>query len=596
MITIQNIDKSFGEQILFTDTSLQINERDRFALVGPNGSGKSTLMKMIIGQVEQDKGKIDVRKGTFIGYLPQEYAPISDRTVLAEALSRFDNPDGSLIAKVKAILMGLGFKVPDFEKSVGTLSGGWVMRIAIAQLLIQEPELLLLDEPTNHLDLDSLLWFQQYLQKYNGAIFLISHDRSFINVICSAIVSIQEHLLKTYYGDYDSFVKAREIERKNLEAAHRQQLVQITRMQKFIDRNRARASTASRAQSMIKSLEKIERIVIPSESKTVRIQFPQPKRTGLRVLSLDKLFKSYDSVKVYEGLDFQIERGMKMVFVGHNGAGKSTLLKLLAGIIPYDSGKRIIGLNVKVGYYSQHRTDMLNPNKTVLEEASDNTQIGQTELMVRNVLGTFLFPGDTVYKKVSVLSGGEKSRLALVKLLLDPPNLLLMDEPTMHLDMDSVEALIAALDKFEGTLCLISHDLYFINSLANRIVHIDRGRITIYTGNYEYFQRRLSQNISESREEKPSKSLKPVSINKARLRRQERAKERAIESKRTRQEQRIKAEMTATSERMESLTKQLEDPSIYNDYSRVKAIGDEIQDLQNKLESNELELSKINNV
>lgn len=501
MITIRSMSKEFGNQILFENASLQINDGDRYALAGVNGSGKSTLFKMLLGAVEPDKGEIHLRRGVTVGYLPQEEAILAAKTVLGEVLTHHPNADNRLQAKAKAILMGLGFKVADFDKSVSALSGGWAMRAAIARLLLDEPDLLLLDEPTNHLDLDSLLWFQKYLEVYSGAIFLISHDRSFINKICQAIVSVQNHALKIYHGDYEFFVNAQAAEREKLEALYRQQQTQIAQMQEFIDRNRARASTASRAQSMIKRLEKLERVELPQESKKVRIRFPQPQRAGVRVLALKNLCKSYDTLKVYKDLNFHIERGWKMAFVGHNGAGKSTLLKLLAGVIPFDSGQRHVGVNVKVGYYSQHRADMLDSNKTVLEEAYQNTQIGQTEQMVRTALGTFLFPGNTVFKKVGVLSGGEKSRLALVKLLLNPPNVVLMDEPTTHLDMASVEALIGALKEFEGTLCFISHDLYFINSLANHIVHVNQGQVSIYPGNYEYFERRQNQKLLETKAE-----------------------------------------------------------------------------------------------
>ncbi len=589
MITIRKMHKEFGNQVLFQDASLQINDGDRYALVGPNGAGKSTLFKMLLGETQPDDGEIQLRGGVVVGYLPQEIASLKTETVLVEALSQCPSPDGRAQAKAKAILMGLGFKITDFEKSVSALSGGWAMRVAIARLLVQEPDLLLLDEPTNHLDLDSLFWFQDYLKNYPGAIFLISHDRSFINAICQAIVSVQDRSLKIYYGDYESFVSTRNAEREKLASAYHQQQVQIDQMQEFIDRNRARASTASRAQSMIKRLEKMERIELTAETKKVKIRFPQPQRAGVRILTLKNLSKSYGFVKVYEGLNFQIERGWKMAFVGHNGAGKSTLLKLLAGVIPHDSGERQLGINAKVGYYSQHRATMLDLNKTVLQEASEHTQIGQTEQMVRTVLGTFLFPGDMVFKKVGVLSGGEKSRLALVKLLLDPPNVLLMDEPTTHLDMNSVEALIVALHEFEGTLCFISHDLYFINSLANHVVHVDGGNLTVYPGNYEYFQRRQSQKLAETRELHPEKlptfttpAIKGDS-------RQERFQER----ERLRRLERLTAEVASFQERIEVLARKLEDPSIHENYLQAKTIGEEIQTLQVQLQEKNAERDRL---
>ncbi len=491
MITLRNVYKSFGNQVLFEDASLQVNEGDRFALVGPNGAGKSTLFKMMLRAEEADEGELQFKKGVVVGYLPQENPPVSDRTVIEEVLDGAEDFDGRLEAEGKAILMGLGFKVEDFTRAVNTLSGGWAMRVAMAKLLLKKPDLLLLDEPTNHLDLDSLLWLEDYLQTYQGAIFVISHDRDFINKICGAIVSLQDHKLRIYHGDYEHYLEQREQEKRKLYSAWRLQQEQIAQMEDFVARNRARVSTSNRAQSMLKRLEKLERIELPAETKTVKIRFPQPSRTGTKVLELRNINKTYKvpghpDIKVYENFNFTLERGQKMCFVGHNGAGKSTLLKLLAGVVEPDSGERVLGLNVKTGYFSQHREGILDPRKTVLQEAMDNDRMNP-ELMVRTVLGTFLFPGDNVYKKTEVLSGGEKSRLMLVKLLLDPPNVILMDEPTTHLDMASVDALIAALKEFEGTLCFISHDVYFIKSLATSVLHISAGKLTPYAGDYDYY-------------------------------------------------------------------------------------------------------------
>ncbi|MBI2915788.1 MAG: ABC-F family ATP-binding cassette domain-containing protein, partial [Elusimicrobia bacterium] len=346
MITVRNIHKSFGIQLLFENASLQINAGDRYALIGPNGSGKSTLMKMLLGEEEPDGGEIQFKSGILTGYLPQENAPLVETTILEEALSHHADPDGKVTAKAKTILMGLGFKITDFDRKVNTLSGGWAMRVAMARLLIQEPDLLMLDEPTNHLDLESLLWFQDYLTYYRGAIFLISHDRQFINTVCTAIVSVQNHILKPYYGNYEYFLNERAAEKERLITAYNAQQKEIKETEDFISRNRARVSTANRAQSAIKRLEKMERIELPAESKKIKIRFPQPERTGVRALSLKNLHKSYGPLKVYCGLNFDLERGQNMAFVGHNGEGKSTLLNILAGTIPFDSGERILGLNV----------------------------------------------------------------------------------------------------------------------------------------------------------------------------------------------------------------------------------------------------------
>ena len=494
MITVKNVHKSFGLQTLLEGTNLQINAGDRFALVGPNGAGKSTFFRMLLSEEWPDEGEIQFKRGITVGYLPQENAPVSTTlSILEESLARTEDPNERLKAKAKSILMGLGFKVSDFDRKVNTLSGGWAMRVAMARLLLEEPNLLMLDEPTNHLDLESMIWFQDYLLNYRGSIFLISHDRNFISTVCQAVVSLENKTLKIYNGNYEFFLKQKALDKERLEQAYRAQQEEIADMQDFVNRNRARVSTASRAQSMLKRLEKLERVELPEETKKLKIRFPQPERTGVRTLALKNVDKSYGDVKVYRDLNFELERGWKMAFMGHNGAGKSTLLKILAGVVSIDKGERTPGINVKVGYFSQHRAETLNSEKTVLEEALSVHD--HSEQTVRSALGSFLFRGEAVFKKVKVLSGGEKSRLSLVKLLLNPPNVLLMDEPTTHLDLDSVEALVSALSDFEGMLCFISHDLYFVNTLATHVVHVHQGKVTFYPGNYDYFISRTSPQI-----------------------------------------------------------------------------------------------------
>ncbi|MFA6004049.1 MAG: ABC-F family ATP-binding cassette domain-containing protein [Elusimicrobiota bacterium] len=583
MITLRKVHKSFGQQTILQDASLQINDGDRFVLVGPNGAGKSTLFKMLLGQEEPDAGEVTMRRGASAGYLPQENAPVTDKTVLETALSLHEDPDGRLTAKAKAVLMGLGFKVSDFDRRVDALSGGWAMRAAMARLLIQEPDLLMLDEPTNHLDIDALFWLQKYLQAYTGAIFLISHDRAFINAVGRAIVSLQDHALKVYHGDYEFYLREREAEKERVVSAWKQQQDEIARMQDFIDRNRARVSTANRAQSMIKRLDKLERIVLPSEAKTVKIRFPQPTRTGVMVLSLKGVSKSYGETKVYENLDFDLERGWKVAFVGHNGAGKSTLLKVLAGAIPVDSGQRVPGQEVRVGYFSQHREGQLDPNKTVLQEAQSVPRLNP-DLFVRTVLGTFLFPGDSVYKKIAVLSGGEKSRVALVKLLLDPPNVLLLDEPTTHLDMPSVDALVEALHEFEGTVCCISHDLYFLNALADHVVHIDQGKITWYPGNYEYFKRRQAQ----WHEDNPQAVDVPVMEKSDPVKAAPRDGRSAAKRK-----LKLEAELLDLHIALEELAGKLSDPALYEDFAKLKSVGEEMEQVQSQIQAKEAEAAEL---
>ena len=599
MITIRNVSKSFGSQTLLEDASLQINEGERFALVGPNGSGKSTLFKMMLREEEADSGEIQFKKGVVVGYLPQENAPTSERTVIQETLDGVEDYSGRKEAEAKAILMGLGFKVSDFDRKVNTLSGGWAMRAAMARLLVKKPDLLLLDEPTNHLDLDSLLWLQDYLGYYEGAVFVISHDRAFINTVCNAIISVQDRTLRAYHGDYEHFLAQRESEKEKLYSAWRMQQDQIAEMEDFIARNRARVSTASRVQSMIKRLEKLELVTLPVETKTVKIRFPQPSRTGTKVLELKNINKVYqvpghEAIRVYENFDFSLLRGQKMAFVGHNGAGKSTLLKMLAGVIEPDSGERALGLNVKTGYFSQHREGILDPRKTVLQEAMDNDRMNP-ELMVRTVLGTFLFPGDNVFKKAGVLSGGEKSRLMLVKLLLDPPNVLLMDEPTTHLDIPSVEALVGALKEFEGTLCFISHDLYFINALADSVVHIEKGKTTVYPGNYDYFRHRQQQLQAEEERSAPAVRSGPDAATSDTVNWEDKKRQDSEVRKRLKRADTLKKEMAYSRKTVETLAAKMASPEIYSDYKQVQELGDKVRALENKIAAAAEELNALEN-
>src|SRR5215813_5167818 len=523
MLTLSGIRKTYGDRVLFTDVTLQVNRVDRLGLVGPNGAGKTTLFSIILRSELPDEGDFTLERGISMGYLPQESAPVGDETVIelataitpeytrlrrvlkawevdhpVEALhpedihddvhDRFNQLGGyRLEAKAKQILAGLSFRERDFDRPSREMSGGWIMRAHLARLLTQEPDLLLLDEPTNHLDLEALLWFQDYLKSYPGAILLISHDREFLNQIVGSIIEIRQSRLIRYRGGYDDYLVQREAQEQQLLAAYKHQEREIARLMEFVNRFRAKNTKATQAQSKLKQIERMDKVEAPeADERKLDFQFPQPQRSGLRVIQLLDIHQAYGSNVVYRGMNFEAERGQRIVLVGPNGAGKSTLLKLLAGVLEPQAGERTLGHNVKAGYYSQYRVDMLKPERTVLEEALDTPQ-RITEQFVRTLLGCFLFRGDDVFKRVSVLSGGEKSRLALVKLLLDPPNLLLMDEPTTHLDMSSIDALAYALDQFEGTLIFISHDVYFIRALANHVVHVNAGQLTHYPGGYQYY-------------------------------------------------------------------------------------------------------------
>ena len=498
MLTIANVSKSYGPRELFAEVSLNIASYDRLGLVGANGAGKSTLFNLILGKEKPDDGIIEWERGSDFGYLPQESAPVGDETVMQIATSgRSLNPededyDYTLEPKAHKILAGLGFREGDADKQAKTFSGGWVMRAHLARLLVSEPTLLLLDEPTNHLDLEALLWFQDYLMRYSGGLVVISHDRAFLNALCTGIIELRGQRLHRYNGNYDEYLIEKEARKSQHQSAFKNQQREIEHLQKFVDRFGAKASMASRAKSKEKQIARLEEVAIDEpedDLKKIHFRFPQPIRSGLKVVNLEHIQQSYGEHVVYEDLNFTSERGQRIVLVGPNGAGKSTLLKILANVIPIKAGLRELGSNVIPGYFAQNRVDSLNPSLTVLENVMELRTMENklTEQQARGLLGSFLFRKDDVNKPVKVLSGGEKSRLALVRLLVNPPNLLLMDEPTTHLDMGSIDALIGALKTYEGTLIFISHDVHFIKAIAQNVLHVHSGRLTPYSGNYDYY-------------------------------------------------------------------------------------------------------------
>jgi ATP-binding cassette subfamily F protein 3 len=501
MLTIANLSKSYGPRTLFAEVSLNIARTDRLGLVGANGAGKSTLFNIILGKDQPDEGLIEWERGANFGFLPQESAPAGDETILQIATSggklEPENDDDwdidyTLEPRAKKILAGLGFRESDHEKVAKTFSGGWVMRAHLARLLVSEPTLLLLDEPTNHLDLEALLWFQDYLTRYPGGLVVISHDRAFLNALCTGTIELRGQRLHEYSGNYDDFILERVARKDRQQAMFKNQQREIAHLQTFVDRFGAKASMASRAKSKEKQIARLEEVAIDEpedDLKKIQFRFPQPPRSGLKVMKLEHVHQAYGEHVVYKDLNFECERGQRTVLVGPNGAGKSTLLKILAGIIPINSGVREEGGNVITGYFAQNRVDNLNPKLTVLENVMElrTTENGLTEQQARGMLGTFLFRKDDVNKRVSVLSGGEKSRLALVKLMINPPNFLLMDEPTTHLDIMSIDALIAALKNYEGTLYFVSHDVHFIREIAKTVLHVHSGRLTNYAGDYAYY-------------------------------------------------------------------------------------------------------------
>ena len=603
MLQLSNISKSFAGRVLLDSVSMQINHGDRVGLVGPNGAGKSTLFSIILGEQSPDSGKVTMERGLRFGFLPQESAPVGDETVLELATKHAPESSGwEVEPRAKSILRGLAFRESDFDRAAKTLSGGWVMRAHLARLLVQEPDLLLLDEPTNHLDLESLLWFQSYLQNYPGAILIISHDREFLNSLLRRVVEIAWQRLHTYNGNYDDFVREKAARAAQHAQAYENQQKEIARLQDFADRFRAKASKAAQAQSKLKQIERMEKIEAPLEqAKTVGFRFPQPPRSGQRVMTMKDVNHAYGTLEVYRGLELEVERGQRTVLVGPNGAGKSTLLKLLAGVLAVQEGSRILGHNVKCGYFAQNRVENLKLNRTVLDEAMD-VENRQPEQFVRTLLGSFLFSGEDVFKPVAVLSGGEKSRLALCKLLLDPPNFLLLDEPTTHLDMASIEALISALRDFTGTVVFISHDVHFIRSIASTVIHISAGKLTSYAGDYQYYLDKskatsarealtAGQKLTDSRAGTDVAAARTEVKEKVFLSRDERkaaAREReaAIAARRDLKGRvaRLEREVAALEERQRTLTGDLERPETYENGNRAMELNRELMGVTDSLE------------
>jgi ATP-binding cassette, subfamily F, member 3 len=503
MLTLADVSKSYGTRELFSEVSLFVARTDRFGLVGANGAGKSTLFNLILGEESPDTGLIEWERGADFGFLPQESAPVGDETVIQIATdgAKLDysgdededyDIDWTLEPRARKILAGLGFRDADMDLPARTFSGGWVMRAHLARLLVKEPTLLLLDEPTNHLDLEALLWFQEYLTRYPGGLVVISHDRAFLNALCNGILELRGGALHKYSGNYDDYLVQKDARWEQQAAQYKNQQREIAHLQKFVDRFGAKASMASRAKSKEKQIARLaeEAVEAPEEElKRINFRFPQPPRCGLKVVELSGVEQAYGNLVVYRDLDFMVERGERIVLVGPNGAGKSTLLKILANLLPLRAGSRELGANVTCGYFAQNRLDNLNAEATVFENMMELRTVENdlTEQQARAILGAFLFRKDDVFKKVSVLSGGEKSRLALARLLVKPPNLLLMDEPTTHLDIPSIDALVNALKIYEGTLIFISHDVYFIRQLAKTVLHVHTGRLTRYAGDYDYY-------------------------------------------------------------------------------------------------------------
>ncbi len=529
MIYLQNLHKQFGSKIILKNINFHLRPGERVGLVGENGTGKTTLFRIMMNTESSDSGKIVFRKGAQAATLEQELNAYSG-SVLERVISgnhslqvirrkmddlekkmcskptseaatshygklqhQFEQLNGyELEPRACAILSGLGFSNDKLKKPLNEFSGGWRMRVEMARLLLQNPDILLLDEPTNHFDLKSVEWLEGFLKKYDGSLLLISHDRRFLNNLVTRIVELDRGVLTSYSGDYNDFERLKKEREAQLVSESMNQQKRISEIERFIERFRAKNTKATQVQSRIKMLNKMERIETMTDTKTVGFRFPQPVRTGRISMELEKIDKSYGNNIVYQNFSIRIERGWKVALVGENGAGKSTLIKLLAGIVPHDSGQIQLGHNVTRSYYAQHQADTLDPKKTVLESI-DELSHNLLRTHIRTILGSFLFSGDDVNKKVSVLSGGERSRLSLARMLASPSSLLLLDEPTNHLDMRSCEVLSAALADYEGTLCVISHDRFFLDGFVNRVWEIKQGSVSEYIGNYSDYENSKSQ-------------------------------------------------------------------------------------------------------
>ncbi len=526
MIQLSGAGKRFGHKLLFENLNWLITSKDRAGLVGANGTGKTTLLKILAGIETLEYGSLSVTRGTSTGYLPQDGLSLSGRSVFSECMSvfaslqemeqemeelthkmaeidpagaeyaqvadrfhqldsEFRTRDGYAIeAQVGTVLAGLGFPHSDWQRRTEDFSGGWQMRIALAKLLLEKPNLLLLDEPTNHLDLEARNWLEQYLTTYPFAYVLISHDRYFLDVTVDKIVEIWNRGVHFYSGNYEKYLAQKQERAEQLEAAYRNQRERIEQLEAFINRFRYQATKAKQVQSRIKELDKIERIELPEEEKTIHFSFPQPKPSGRIVAEFQNVSKSYGEKFVFGGVNFIIERGDRIALVGVNGAGKSTLIKLLTGNEPLTSGEYRLGHNVEVDYFAQDQYKELDPNVRMLDDLQ-NMAPRSTNTELRSLLGCFLFSEDDVFKRIGVLSGGERNRYALARMLLQPSNFLLLDEPTNHLDLRAKDVLLESLEKYTGTVVFVSHDRYFIDKLATRIFEIGSGEVQIFPGNYE---------------------------------------------------------------------------------------------------------------
>jgi ATP-binding cassette subfamily F protein 3 len=615
MLSLDHISVQFGGRYLFDDLSLMVGPHDRIGLVGSNGAGKTTLLKIIASLSQAESGTVSKAHYVTAGYLPQDGVTAIGKTLYKEVETAFENillvqqeleeahallstQDTAsqeymetleiygelqhkledldafrMQSKIERVLMGLGFSVPDLERQTDEFSGGWQMRIELAKLLLKEPSVLLLDEPTNHLDIESLQWLEEYLHQYNGAIILVSHDRAFLDSITARTFALSLGKMEEYAGNYSFYEKERVIRKELVMNAYKNQQQQLKQTQQFVDRFRYKATKARQVQSRIKQMEKLDLIEIEDEEQEIHFHFPQPQQSGRVVMELKNLQKSYGTHKVFSGLNYTIERGDRIAVVGVNGAGKSTFSRIVAGVEPFNGGERVPGYNTIVSYFAQHQAEELDMSKEVLQIV-DEVATGEVRTKLRTILGSFLFRGDDVFKKVKVLSGGEKSRLALSKMLLLPSNFLIMDEPTNHLDMRSKKVLQEALAEFNGTYLIVSHDRAFLDPIVNKVLEFSHGGIRTFLGN-------VSDYLTKKREEASGKRTEDRRQNAGGSRQKQRE-----EPKAKSQDQRTKSKEQHTDHHSEKEKKRIE-------AERRQEHSKKSQPLKKRLSSVEKEIEKL---
>ncbi|RAL23649.1 hypothetical protein DL240_05680 [Lujinxingia litoralis] len=629
MIRLDNISKSYGSDELFKNLDWQFSPGQKIGLVGPNGAGKTTLFRVIVGQEETDRGQVIQPRGVRVGYLPQELAVeeqgsvidlvLGGRRDLLEMEAELERAEAALAAgesseqasaayadlqerfrlhggyefrsRAREIASGMGFSNDEMDAPIQTFSGGWQMRALLSRLLLFRPEVLLLDEPTNHLDLESIEWLEKFLSAYEGTIVVISHDRFFLNRLVDTIAELHAGQVHLYAGNYDYYLRERRERRERLVAQAAEQARQIAHIEDFIERFRYKASKARQVQSRVKQLEKIERIQVPPDyQSSIGFEFPAPPRIGKIALEARGVSKRFDDNVIYQAVDFALERGDHVALVGPNGAGKTTLLKMLAGRLVPDEGEVVPGHKVELRYFAQHSVDQLDLKRTVLQEMEASATM-ESVTRVRSILGAFLFSGDDVHKPISVLSGGEKGRLALAKMLLEPAGVLLLDEPTNHLDISSRQVLEHALRSFEGAFCVISHDRYFLNEVVNKVVLVDDGQLKVYPGSYEEFrwrrERELAQEAGEVDAEMPGLPSTEQPIVSKRDQRRVLA---AIRKRRDAETRSLRATLKKLEEKIEVLEEEhgqlqarLADPATYDGGDQVAELNQRFHQLEDEL-------------